>query len=302
MTRPLLMLLVVVSTLAGCESLLVEPAAPRTESGLLLTLAESEAPYGDLTPVLGKVTGARFQFIREGHQRDTTVSGKFEGGVFRARVALHLDEALGWLEVRVDLLAGGRTLFSGRSLVDGYRVAPELGVEVLPVASVITTGQDWRVFDALGDTARFEVLPRFATGDPIPGAPIEWSSDRPERLEMIGGGRGVARGNGFVTLTARSLGASFSRPTLVRQVPVSLTGVGPADTTIMVGESFSLRPFGEDANGFPLLPGAGVAWESEGGIHVDEEGVAVGSSPGVAYIHGLLGSVRHTVTVTVVDP
>jgi len=304
--RMLVLTLAGALSLGACDLLMVDPDT--AGSGLALSFSFHDASgdstfYGDLTPVLEKVHRIRFRFTREGTARDTTVAGRMLGSELQARVLLHAEETMGWLEIRADLLSQQqRVLFTGQTLTQGASAAPTAHVDLVPVAETIEIPFAVLHFTGIGDTIRIRATAQFATGDPIEGAVIRWTSESPNIVEMLADGSAVSRGNGTARVFGESLGASVMRGLTVAQVPARFTGVAPADTTLTVGESFILRPFGEDVSGSPLLPGAEMGWIATGAVSVDDRGKVLGVSPGTGTVEAVLGTVRHEARITVVSP
>lgn len=287
--------------LAACDALLVEPAPTMPGEGMRLALevVHPQASFGDLSLPLSAVRYVRFRLIREGGIRDTLVAARVDAGSVGARLTLLPDEARGWLEIEAELRTEGQlVMFRGRGLVHTYELTPAATIQIVPVAHSIGSSMFLRP-SALLDTIPLVGQAIFANGIPIEGAPFEWETLDASIVEVIPGGRLVTRSNGTTTLMGSSLGATREFQVTVRQNPVSLTGIGPADTTVTVGASFRARPFGEDRNGSPLLPGAGVQWSARGGVTVDAEGVVRAQSSGVAFVDATYGTVVHTAQVNV---
>lgn len=261
--------------------------------------AAASTVYGDLTPALRAVRYVHLQFIREGSSRDTLVAGSFTDGAFNARVSLRAQEAGDWLEILAELrMENQLALFQGHSLILSHALAPRASMELVPVAAEIIADHV-PTMSALGDTVTLGGHAIFANNVPIPGAVVTWQSGNSATVEVIDGGRAVSRANGSAFVTGSALGATLRRTVSVRQVPIAVTGLGPADTTIAVGATFQARPFGEDANGHPLLPGAAVQWAGRGVVTVDANGAVRGNAAGVGFVDMFFETVIHTAQVTV---
>jgi hypothetical protein len=170
---------------------------------------------------------------------------------------------------------------------------------VTPVATSIE-GPEISPFTALSVTRVPAVFPLFASGLAIEGALTYWTSDAPSIVEALVTGGLVSRNNGTAIVTASSLGATRDYVVVVRQVPVVLTGVGPADTTVAAGATFRARPFGQDGSGHALRPGAAVFWSSTGSVTVNGDGLVTASSTGAGSVTATHGPASHTLQVTVV--
>lgn len=295
-------LLAVVLTLAGCDLFLVEPAAEETRPGASLTIvAGSHGGYGDLTPVFEKIDVVRLNLVSPLGARDTLLATRFVDGGIQARVQLRPEEARDWLRLDAALIGEGERLFQSDVLEYGYTVAPTRVVEVAPVVGSIVLDPQWPTLTALGDTLVIASRVLFATGDSLHGVTVQWSSPDPGVLEPLDGGRLVARSNGVVSLEGSALEETVTRSARVAQLPATLTGVAPTDTTVSVGESFELRPFGTDVRGNALLPGAQLDWAYSGGVVVNSYGSVSARSVGTGTIQVSYGGVTRTVTVTI-DP
>lgn len=286
----------------GCEGLLFEPAF--VSSGPEVQFAFGDpvgAPaYGDFTSVLQEVRQVRFLFTQKGQTRDTTAGARFVDGELLARVRLRAEEASGWLEIQMELqLLSEGVLFRGLSLVQANSVAPRVVLEVVPVATFLDVFPTTHLFTALGDSLTMTGTARFLTRDVIVGAELLWSSPDPTLIEVVTGGRVVARGNGDVLLQASTLGATRIAALRVFQTVTTLTGVAPSDTTITNGRTFRLRPFGTDPRGSPLLPGANVTYQATGSVVVDPGGTVRAVSIGTGRVEAVLGTARYRTNVTV---
>jgi len=288
-------------SLAACDALMVEPSPAGPD--LRFALAPSGAvgaSFGDLRPAMNRVRAVRFSFLHDGAARDTTVSAVLAGEALSARVTLRPDEAAGWLEIRAELLSeADEPMFRGHALARPVDIVPGVSLEVTPVASQLVISPAPQ-FTALGDTIVLAAAAYFATEQVIPGAPIVWESDRPDVAEVLAGNRLVSRGNGVATLTVSSLGFTVDQVAVVRQSPVVFTGLAPTDTTLAVGASYQLRPFGTDQNGYSLLPGARIDWSSiNARVRVDSLGVVTAQSAGAAQVDGTVSTTQHQALITV---
>lgn len=298
------MIFLALAAATACDGLFVAPAFPSDAVELRLAfegLVGPAAEYGDLTPALAAVRRVAFRFVTARSVRDTIVAGRYDDGEIKVRVGLRPEEVMGWLDVRATL-GGGPTepLFQGRSIVDAYDVAPVVRMALEPVAHSLEILPAAPAFTAIGDTLALAALARFSTGYLIVGAVVAWSSRNPDIVEVLPDGRIVSRSNGMGTIEGAALGATSLVGVRVSQVPIQLTGVSPLDTTVATGRAFRARAFGEDRNGFPLLPGASLAWSATGSVAVDVNGSVSTLSPGVGEVRVTLGPVQHTITVNVI--
>lgn len=287
---------------AGCDALFVDLEPVGTDMEIRLTLTEhvqSQTSFGDLTGPLSAVRFARFRFVSGEAARDTVVAARFDGSSIEARVTLLGSETRGWLEIQAELLMGSQqVLFRGHALLQAHELAPHASIDLSPVAERVAAVLPLSL-TALGDTVPLNGQVQMANGHAILGTVITWAALDPSVAEVVGGDRLVSRSNGSTTLTASALGATSAYVLVVRQTPVILTGIGPADTTVSSGSSFQARPFGEDRNGFPLLPGARVVWSAIGVVNVDSLGNVSASSAGLGFVEATLGADLHSARVTV---
>ena len=288
--------------LGGCDALLVDPAPQHSLADVRLALTQGDAAqtsYGDLTGPLQAVRYARFELLRDGGTRDTVAGARVDDGTVSVRLILRPEEARGWLTIQAELWSGNQLpLFRGNGLLQAYELAPATTIGLTPVAGyVVPTAV--QTLSALGDTVALSGQVQFANAIPIPGAVIQWETVNPTIAEVVQGDRLVPRSNGTTMVRGSALGATGQTVVVVRQTAVSLTGVGPADTTVAVGASFRARPFGQDPDGFPLLPGAAVEWSARGVVSVNSQGMVTAQSAGSGFVDATLGNVVHTAQVTV---
>jgi hypothetical protein len=195
---------------------LVDPApAPEPEvSFSLVAPSHSHLSFGDLSGVVGRVDWVRLVVTANGESRETFSPGRMDRGVLRLRTQLGLEEATGMVEIRADLYYDYiRLLFRGQAVFDASDVAPEVRMEIIPVATrLVISGS--LAFAAVGDTLPLTGTVYFMTGDEIVGADIEWTA-LDSVVEIISGNRAVARqvGSGFVL--GSSLGAQGWRAVTV---------------------------------------------------------------------------------------
>jgi hypothetical protein len=286
--------LLVLAACAACDLPLLSPPSDERQSLRLQVLEQEDT---SVVRVLGLVDRARLEISGSGFALDTVVPATPLGGTVVVRFVLSAPLPRGALTVRVELSAGARVLMAG-----GGTLQREGSDRILlrPVADRLLAEPPPADIDVLGQTLPLggEVL--FATGDVWLGARPIWLSDNPGVLEVQPGDVAISRSNGTARL--RLSFEDLSREWVVRvaQRPVELWGVAPADTTVTVGASFPLRVFGQDRNGFALVPGARVAWLVGGGILVDSLGVLTATQAGPAFASVVLGNTQHTAVLTIV--
>ena len=294
MKRPWWILLGTLGGLFGCEP----PVAPTPDRSLPLAFQVTEADEPWIGPILARVDAVRLRLSREGAVLDTVLPARVDDGVVWTLASLAVPPGVGPTRVEARLESVGNPLFEG----EGWTQGPPGST-----STVLLEPIPWRIFlqtafletDRLGPAHELSGEVRFATDDVWPTADIRWSSDAPSVVEVQNGNRTVARGNGHATIFARFRDIERTIGFRVRQVPAAISGVAPADTTIAAGEGFFLRAFGEDPAGYPLLTGAGVTWETEGGIVVDSVGYLTATEPGIARAHVVWNGQRWTATIDV---
>jgi hypothetical protein len=285
---------VLLTSLSACELAVVGAPVPEPIAVSLQVMANSDT---SIAVVLAKVDRAWLEFTRGSVTLDTIVPVYVGEGSVLTRLQLTPPDGEGALTVRAELRRASNALFEGSATVSGDRSGV---VRVRPVASHLGAVTVPSFVDALGDTVVLSGSVRFATGDIWDGASPTWSSEDSGVLEVQSNLRAIPRGNGTtrLVLSFEQLEQRFT--VRVTQEPVELWGVGPTDTTVVVGSQFALRAFGQDRTAMPLLPGARVTWVAGGGVSVDSLGLATALVAGDGFVHGLLGTVRHSASITVV--
>jgi uncharacterized protein YjdB len=167
-----------------------------------------------------------------------------------------------------------------------------------PVAAVDVTPASPSI--VVGSTVQMVATPKNATGQPLTGRTVTWSSGSPSLATVSSSGvvTGMAPGN--VVIVATVEGKQGSSLVQVRVVPVAAVSVTPATATITIGQSVPLSATPLDAGGNPLS-GRIVGWSSSDNAiaTVSATGVvtalAIGSVAITASSEGQAG----TATVTV---
>ena len=141
----------------------------------------------------------------------------------------------------------------GKSGVAGVTVTPAAvaSVAVTPTAATLVVGQ----------TVQVEAQPRDASGRPLAGRAVAWSTNRPNVATVTSTGVVAAVSPGTATVTASSEGRSGAATIVVEAPSVDRVEVTPASTTVKVGGSFRLTATVYDSRG-SVIPGARVGWTS----------------------------------------
>ena len=181
-------------------------------------------------------------------------------------------------------VAAGTATVSATS--EGQTGAATITVNAAPVVSTITiTPSSANVI--VGATTTLNAVAIDQYGNPMPGAPIAWSSSDTGTATVSATGVVTGVAVGSATITATSGAVSRNASVTVQPVPVDHIVVTPADTTINVGRTVGYVATVYDANN-NVLTGRTVTWSSSRSSRV-----LINSSTGVA-----LG-IRSTGTVTI---
>jgi uncharacterized protein YjdB len=130
---------------------------------------------------------------------------------------------------------------------------------VAPVAAVTVTPSSGTV--AIGQTVQLTATPRDASGNPLTGRAIGWSSSDNTIATVNSSGLVTGVVAGAVTITATSEGQSGTASITVSGVPVASVTVNPASASVPAGQTVQLSATLRDANG-TILTGRSVTWAS----------------------------------------
>ena len=171
----------------------------------------------------------------------------------------------------------------GKSGVAAVTVSPA------PIATVAVTPTSASL--VVGQTIAFEAEPRTASGQPLPGRVVAWSSNAPQVATVSSSGLVIAVGAGTATITASSEGRSGTAQVTVTPPTVQRVDVTPAAATIAVGGSFRLTATVYDTRG-NVIPGAEVTWTSSDTrvATVDSDGRVRGERQGNVTVTATSGS------------
>ena len=263
-------------TVAACDALLTEPAAP-AGTEVSFSVAPSPPPPG-IGRAFAKLDRVRLSFVRpDSMVRDTLLPLVVTDTAARVRLVLAPNERVTALGIRAELLAGAQALFEGTAIVRvalGEPVSARIGLD--PIAHHVMVPAPTVTLTALGDTLQLVGAVVFATGDTIDGATVAWSAESNDVVQVSPGGLLVARARGEARVMASAGELSATLTARVVQEP---------DTVLVVPEMFSLKP-GEtrtlsttvvDSRRNPI-PGTTVSFET--------------SDPGVASVTPSGGLVR----------
>ena len=180
----------------------------------------------------------------------------------------------------------------GKSGVGAITVSPA------PVASVAVSPSSATL--VVGQTVQLEAQPRDASGQPLDGRAVTWSTNRLDIATVTSTGIVAAVSAGTATITASSEGRSGAATIIVQAPSVSRVEVTPASATVDVGGSFRLTATVYDSRG-NVIPGAVVGWASSDTriAIVDNTGRVFGLADGTVVVTATSGDKAGTATVRV---
>jgi hypothetical protein len=287
--------------LFACEdALLLEPATLETTSiSVAYNVSGGEGP----ARAFEKTERVRIELRREGVPvLDTTLALESSGSGRSVRLDVELSGVEVQMSAVLEMLSGAASLFRGDA---AFTARPGLTtvveINLTPIVAGVVVPEPVIVISALNETVTLAASAVFATGDPIPGAPLQWSSLDPEVAEVDAGGIVVSRGEGDARVVVSS--PPFSETILVRVQPeVDVVQVEPEAVELGAGQRSRLGAVVMDRNG-NVLPNRPVSWSSSDPTVavVDSDGqvtgVQVGTTAILAESGGKVGSAAVTVTV-----
>jgi len=249
-----------------------------------LRYGTSEISWGDAytteVSVPGRAIGSALEYTWTGLKPET----RYEFRLVAYRGTLDLSAVFGGLS---NTVAGATDPGTGASAVARISVSP---------SSLSLT--------ALGAEEVIEVQALDASGNPVAGAGVSWTSVDPSIATVDQGGRVISRSVGVTTIVASALccGTSDSVTVNVTQLPQSVT-VSPSSLGLPVGETAGLSAMVVDRNGHPI-PTGGFKWSSSkpSVASIDGSGRVTGITPGSAQITAVSGSTSGKATLEVWSP
>ncbi len=183
---------------------------------------------------------------------------------------------------------------------DGWAAEPYLtkAVAVVPVSSVTVSPASATV--QVGQTVQLTATPKDASGNPLTGRAVTWSSSNTAVASVDGNGLVTGGTSGSATITATSEGQSGTSSITVSGVAVSSVTVTPASANLPVGQTVQLTATPKDANGNPLT-GRMVTWSSSNTsvASVTSSGLVSGGAAGSATITATSEGQSGTASITV---
>jgi uncharacterized protein YjdB len=184
---------------------------------------------------------------------------------------------------------------------EGQSGAASITVSSVPVASVAVTPTT--VSLQTGQTAQFTATPKDASGNPLSGRVVAWSSSDTTIATVSASGLATARAAGAATITATSESKSGTAAITVTAVPVATVAVTPPSASVQVGQTLQLTATTKDANG-NTLTGRAVAWSSSDTTiaKVSTSGLLTARAVGAATVTATSESKSGTAAITVTPP
>jgi uncharacterized protein YjdB len=158
-----------------------------------------------------------------------------------------------------------------------------------------------RTLESIGDTLDIVAAGEDEYGNAtiLPG--LSWSSSAPSVASVVDG-RVIAHGEGRVTISAISGGASGSAEVVVDQVVVGL-GLTPAAPIMVIGETWPLTADAIDARATPVDTTVTVTWSTSDDTvaDVDDAGNVTAIGAGLATVTAVAGPLSADAVVDVRD-
>jgi uncharacterized protein YjdB len=171
--------------------------------------------------------------------------------------------------------------------------APVASVSVSPASASVTTGQ----------TVQLAATPRDASGNPLTGRVVTWSTNSAAVATVNSNGLVTGQGAGTATITATSEGQSGAATVTVVPAPVASVSVTPTTLSLTVGQTGQLTATPRDASGNPLS-GRVVTWTTNSAAvaTVNSNGLVTAQGAGSATITATSEGQSGTAAITVAVP
>lgn len=188
-----------------------------------------------------------------------------------------------------------------RATVENHSGQITLAILPIPVAAV-TVSPDTATVQA-GATVQLNATPKDASGNPLTGRAVVWSSSDTTRASVSASGQATAMTEGSVTITAASEGKSGTAQVAIVPVPVATLTISPDSAQIQIGGTQQFTATAKDASG-NVLTGRAVTWASSdmAVATISSTGLTTGEAAGQATITAESEGKRGTETLTVTRP
>ncbi len=158
---------------------------------------------------------------------------------------------------------------------------------------------------AVGQTVQLTATPKDASGTPLQGQTITWSTSNSGMATVSPAGAVTGVAAGSVTITASCAGQSGTAAvTVTASAPqVASVTVSPTPATVAVGQTVQLTATPKDASGTPLQ-GLTISWatSNSGVATVSTSGLVTGVAAGSVTITASCGGQSGIAAVTVTAP
>ena len=194
---------------------------------------------------------------------------------------------------------GGSATITATS--EGQSGTATVTVTFVPVASVTVSPASASL--QVGQTTQLTATPKDASGNPLAGRVVTWSSSNATVAAVNGTGLVSGQAAGSATITATSEGQSGTSSITVTLAPVATVSVTPTSAAIQPGQTVQLTATTKDANG-NVLTGRVVTWSTSDGTiaTVSTSGLVAGVAAGTATITATSEGKSGTATILVGTP
>jgi hypothetical protein len=289
-------LLLALLSLAGCDGgLFVEPAASPASLSISYVLGPAASSLGDAFDATDRIA---VRVAGEGVDVERVLDFTPQAEV-RVRVEVGVPGDAVPVEVQIELRRSSDPVFRGASsasLTSGQTSSVEVGLA--PVPAGISLPASLPPITAIGDETVIDGAVTFATGDPIPGLPLEWSSSNTDVATVDAAGRVRATGEGTAQITATHAALSASVGAEVAAI-VETIDVAPASSSVGVGQTLQLTASARDRNGNGLTRSFTWTSSSPSVASVDADGLVTAHEGGTATISASRNGASGNATVTV---
>ena len=196
----------------------------------------------------------------------------------------------------VTALVPGSAIITAAS--EGKSAPSSITVSSVPVAAVAVTPTGSQI--VVGQTTQLNAEPRDASGQPLVGRAVTWSSSDPNVASVSSTGLVTAVAPGQATITATSEAAAGTSTIGVSPKPVSSVIISPGQGSVTVGQTLQLSGQVTDDQG-NVLTGRPISFTSgtPAVATISETGLVTGVAPGTTTITATSEGKTGTATVTV---